>query len=118
MAPAAMPPAGRPAEPVPVKPEEKKTPPPAASIAAPATLVVTLPENAKLVIDEHSTVSTAATRVFSTPVLEPGKEYFYTLKAEITREGRVETATKRVAVRAGQLTRTTIEIPAALVSAN
>jgi uncharacterized protein (TIGR03000 family) len=77
-------------------------------LRAPATIVVSLPVDAKLTIDDMPTKSTAATRVFSSPALEPGKEYFYTLKAELTQDGQKVSTTKRVSVRAGQESRVTL----------
>jgi uncharacterized protein (TIGR03000 family) len=76
-----------------------------------ATLVVSLPADAKLVVDGHATTSSAAVRRFSTPPLEPGREYYYTLQAEIPNEGKVEVVTQRVIVRAGEETRATLSLP-------
>jgi uncharacterized protein (TIGR03000 family) len=67
-----------------------------------ATLIVTLPENATLTIDGEETTSTSAQRVFVTPALEDGKEYEYTLKAKVERDGKVEIATAKVSFRAGE----------------
>jgi uncharacterized protein (TIGR03000 family) len=78
---------------------------------ASATLIVNLPADAKLTVDGVVTKSTSAVRRFSTPPLEPGKEYGYTLRAEIPNDGPVEVVTKRVVVRAGQETRTTLALP-------
>src|SRR5438552_1167959 len=47
----------------------------------PATLVVTLPAEATLIVEDQPTSSTSSERVFQTPALELGKEYVYTLKA-------------------------------------
>jgi uncharacterized protein (TIGR03000 family) len=85
---------------------------PGASNFAPATIVVSLPAEAKLIIDDRTTVSTSAVRTFATPVLEAGKEYYYTLKAEVVRDGQTVTTTERVAVRAGQTSRISLDIPA------
>lgn len=85
---------------------------PEAGAAAPATIVVSLPAEAKLSIDDRMTVSTSAVRTFATPALEAGKEYYYTLKAEVVRDGKTVTSTERVAVRAGQTSRITLDVPA------
>jgi uncharacterized protein (TIGR03000 family) len=79
---------------------------------APATILVSLPAEAKLTIDGTVTQSSTATRVFASPALEPGNEYFYTLKAEIVRDGRTETSNQRVAVKAGNETRVSFDFPA------
>jgi uncharacterized protein (TIGR03000 family) len=84
--------------------------------AAPATLVVTLPAAAKLLIDDNVTSSTTGTRVFVSPALKPGKEFTYTLKGELTVDGQTLTAIQEVKVRAGQETRVRLEFPVATVA--
>ena len=69
---------------------------------APVSLVVRLPADARLTIDGYPTRSTAGTRWFVSPPLEPGKTYHYDLQAEVMRGGKRLTETRRVAVRAGQ----------------
>jgi uncharacterized protein (TIGR03000 family) len=80
---------------------------------APATIIVTLPAEAKLLIDNAPTTSTSNTRVFVSPSLTPGKEFHYELKAEVVRDGKTVTAAKTVAVRAGAETRVQIDMPEA-----
>jgi uncharacterized protein (TIGR03000 family) len=98
------------AEPIKKKPGEKKTEPESMA-PAPATIVVELPADAKLLIDNEATTSTGSSRVFQSPVLNPGKEYHYTLKAEVLREGKPVKAEKVVTVRSGQLTPVTLSLP-------
>jgi uncharacterized protein (TIGR03000 family) len=69
---------------------------------AAATLLVRLPADARLTIDGDATVSTGAARRFASPPLPAGRTYYYTLTAEVLRDGRRLTVTDRVAVRAGQ----------------
>jgi len=76
-----------------------------ASVAAPATIIVSLPADAKLMIDDYATKSTSAARVFNSPELAPGQAFSYTLKAEIVRDGQTLTVTEQVTVRAGLETR-------------
>jgi uncharacterized protein (TIGR03000 family) len=71
---------------------------------APATIVVTLPAEARLTVDGNVTRSTAERRTFVTPALETNAEYVYTLQAEIVRDGQVATQTQNVTVRGGQTT--------------
>jgi uncharacterized protein (TIGR03000 family) len=71
---------------------------------APATIIVSLPANAKLTVDDTVTKSTSATRVFTSPALENGQEYLYNLKAEVVQNGKTITLAKQVAVRAGNET--------------
>jgi len=72
---------------------------------APATIVVTLPAEAKLTIDDAATASTSSPRVFMSPALSPGKAYHYTLKAEYTKDGKPVTVSRQIEVRAGAETR-------------
>jgi uncharacterized protein (TIGR03000 family) len=84
--------------------------------AGSATIVVDLPEDAVLTIDGESTESTSARRVFTTPELAEGKEYSYTLKAEVVRDGRVHVITKEVVFRAGEETEVNLELPTSTVA--
>ena len=80
---------------------------------APATLVVSLPQDATLTIDDEPTTSTSSTRVFYTPDLRVDKDYRYTLKAEVLRDGKRKKITKEVTVRGGRETRIELALPAA-----
>jgi uncharacterized protein (TIGR03000 family) len=83
---------------------------------APATIVVSLPADARLMIDDRPTTSTSELRTFVSPALPVGNEYSYTLKAEIMRDGQTLVTTKQVPVRAGQESRVTLEFPAPRVA--
>jgi uncharacterized protein (TIGR03000 family) len=101
--------------------EKLKTPPrpkttEEASLRAPATIVVSLPAAAKLAIDDTITTSTSGTRVFASPALERGKDFYYTLKGELLFDGRTLTASKQVKVRAGEESRVELEFPIATVA--
>jgi uncharacterized protein (TIGR03000 family) len=85
-------------------------------INRPATLVVNLPAQAKLTVDDYATRSVTSVRTFTTPNLEAGTTYYYTLKAEVVRDGQTLTTNKRVAVRAGEETQVSLEFPAASVA--
>jgi uncharacterized protein (TIGR03000 family) len=87
-----------------------------ARIAAPATIVVSLPANATLRVDDYNTVSKSARRVFVSPKLEAGKEFYYTLTGEIQRDGKPVLATKQISIRAGEETRVMLEFSAAAVA--
>jgi len=104
-------------KPAPGKAPEPVKPPKASGdksteLPAPASIIVSLPADARLTVDDVVTKSTSATRLFATPALETGKEFHYTLKAEVVRDGKTYTAIRRVAVRAGEETRVTLDIPA------
>jgi uncharacterized protein (TIGR03000 family) len=74
--------------------------------AAPATLVVSVPANAKVSIDGEATRSTAATRTFVSPPLQQGKKYHYTLQVEYSDN---VTLTRTVPVYAGGVIRLNLE---------
>ena len=81
------------------------------TLPASATIVVNLPEDARLTVDDTPTKGTSTSRVFTTPPLDRGRSYYYTLKGEIVRDGRTITATKRVVFRAGAETRVSLDFP-------
>jgi uncharacterized protein (TIGR03000 family) len=82
-----------------------------AMLPAPATIVVDLPAEARLSIDGDPTTSTGGQRVFVSPELNPGRDYHYTLKAEIVRDGKPVAVAQEVAVRAGEETQVTLTLP-------
>jgi uncharacterized protein (TIGR03000 family) len=116
-----------PAVPARVSPEKVRRPAPAASdvkeasesIGPPeeslgparATLVVRLPAEARLTINDAVTQQASGTRTFVSPPLRRGEDYHYTLKAELMRGERTLTATRRVAVRAGEEKQVTLTFP-------
>jgi uncharacterized protein (TIGR03000 family) len=71
-----------------------------------AKLIVTLPADAKLYVDNQPTQTPAERRVFQSPRLEPGQLYYYNLRAEVVRDGRTITREQRVIVQGGRVTRT------------
>ena len=81
-----------------------------AMIAAPATIVVSLPADATLKVDGKPTKSTSDLRTFATPVLPVGQAYHYTLTAAVVRDGQPLTAVQQVTVRGGVTSR--VELPA------
>jgi uncharacterized protein (TIGR03000 family) len=84
--------------------------------SAPAVIVVSLPADATLRINDQLTTSTSESREFVTPDLSSASEYHYTLTAEIVRDGQKLTSSKQVAVTGGQETRVSLEFPAAVVA--
>jgi uncharacterized protein (TIGR03000 family) len=106
VAPVAPPPRSRPPEPIP-KPAEKK----ASLSTAPAALVVNLPAEAQLTVDDYAATATSPRRFFDTPPLLRGRDYYYNLKADLVLNDKTITVTKRVLVRAGMETQVTLEFP-------
>jgi uncharacterized protein (TIGR03000 family) len=88
----------------------------ASSTEAPATIVVNLPEDARLTIDGNPTTSVTDRRVFVSPSLATGRDFHYTLKAKVTRDGEPMTVEKTVTVRAGEETHVTLDVPTRVAS--
>jgi uncharacterized protein (TIGR03000 family) len=82
-----------------------------------AATVVNLPADARLLVDGQATRSESARRVFETPALETGKEFYYNLQAELVRDGKTEVITQRVLVRAGESTEVRLDLPTTSVAA-
>jgi uncharacterized protein (TIGR03000 family) len=70
-----------------------------------ARLIVSLPAEAKLYVDDQPIAGATAVRTFRTPQLASGQTYYYDLKAEVTRDGKPVTQTRRVVLRAGEVIR-------------
>jgi uncharacterized protein (TIGR03000 family) len=100
----APPPASTPAPPAMPPKDGKPGNPTEARIAAPATIIVSLPAEASLKIDGVTTKQVSSLRQFTTPTLVAGQSYFYTLTAEVVQEGRTLTSVQTIAVRAGEQT--------------
>jgi uncharacterized protein (TIGR03000 family) len=95
-------PYGMPAGPTPeVVPPPKKT---GNESLAPtrARLIVDLPSDATLYIDDHKMTATAGRRTFNTPALETGETYYYMVRAEVMKDGAPVSVTKRVIVKPGE----------------
>jgi uncharacterized protein (TIGR03000 family) len=109
-------PAGQKPEPAPKPKPEGGTPPGQARGPAPAVIVVSLPADARLTVDDTPTRSTSSLRTLVSPPLEPGKTFTYTLKAELDRDGQPVTQTREVVVRAGEEARVRFDLPDASVA--
>jgi uncharacterized protein (TIGR03000 family) len=68
---------------------------------ASAELVVRVPADARLFVDDHAMRTTGTVRHYRSPELAAGATYQYELRAEITRDGQTTTQTKLVRVTAG-----------------
>jgi uncharacterized protein (TIGR03000 family) len=83
--------------------------PPPNQTRAPATIDVNLPSSAVVYFDGFRTTVTGNRR-FTTPVLEQGKTYYYTVKVEMNHEGQTLSTSERVIVRAGQQAQVTFNV--------
>ena len=86
------------APPVEVKPEPKKKTDakPSALTDGIARITVELPEDAKLTVDGVACPLTTTKRVLETPKLQAGQSYYYTLQAQVIRNGETITESRRV----------------------
>jgi uncharacterized protein (TIGR03000 family) len=84
-------------------PKKEMIPPPKTTQTdAPAAIMVSLPAGARLTIDGRPTQSVSETRYFISPNLQRGRDYVYTLRAELVRDGQPVAQEQQVTVRAGQ----------------
>lgn len=81
--------------------EVKKT----SRAAAPAQVIVQLPAQTELYIDGQRSVSATTTRKIMTPTLPAGEAFYYTLRAELVRDGQAIQKEQRVLLRAGEVAR-------------
>lgn len=82
-----------------------------------ATLIVSLPADAKLYIEDQPTSSVSSVRTFVSPTLEAGKNYFYNLRAEVVRDGKTISMTRQVTVHAGETINTSFDFAETTVAA-
>jgi uncharacterized protein (TIGR03000 family) len=69
--------------------------------SAPATVVAEVPADARLWFDGHPTTQTGTERTFTTPPLEPGRDYHYDVRARWTQDGKTVEQSQRVRVFSG-----------------
>jgi uncharacterized protein (TIGR03000 family) len=102
IAPPGAPPGGmRPEQVPPPKKEEGKE----SAALNRASLIVDLPVDAKLYVDDQLTKATSERRVFNSPPLQDGQTYYYILRAEVVRDGKALSETKRVLLHARDVVR-------------
>jgi uncharacterized protein (TIGR03000 family) len=65
-------------------------------------ITVRLPENARLYVNDDRCPLKSDTRSFDTPQLKSDREYSYTLRAEVERNGQTFSEIKKVVFRAGK----------------
>ena len=67
-----------------------------------ASILVKVPANAKVFIDDYLMKSTSSERLFTSPELEPGRSYYYTIRVVIEKDGKPQEESRRVQIRAGE----------------
>ena len=73
-------------------------------------LMVSLPSNAKVFVNDNATKSTGSYRRYAAKELAVGKAYEYTVRAEIERNGQVIEETKTAIVQGGNITRLSFDL--------
>lgn len=91
-------------KPIEIKPIEIK---PLKTQAEPAkaAVIVRVPNGAKVYIDGNLMHSTAAERTFTTPAIEPGSNFYYTVRVVVEQNGKPVEDIRKVSVRAGEISR-------------
>src|SRR5581483_3265408 len=84
--------------------------------AAPATLIINMPAGAELTVNDRPTSQTSDTRTFTASKLARNTTGYYDLKARVVRDGQTQVMTRRVALRPGEVTRVTLDVPEAAVT--
>jgi uncharacterized protein (TIGR03000 family) len=112
--------APRPGEPLrmpgdqaPKKEEIKK---PISSIGAPGRIVVSLPADARLSIDEYTSPARSDTHIVVSGPLGAEETKTYVLKAEAMRDGRMQATEQRVTVRSGEEKKVTLNLPTSVAA--
>ena len=67
-----------------------------------ARLIVNVPERAEVFIEGQRMKTKSRRRAFRTPELTPGQRYVYSVRAEVTRNGKKEVRVKRIFIRPGE----------------
>jgi uncharacterized protein (TIGR03000 family) len=83
-----------------IAPPKEKTPAP--KKAARATIRMQIPQGAKLYVDGNPIEVMPGTRVFHTPVLNPGARYFYDFRLEVAVNGEIRREDRRVILESNQ----------------
>ena len=78
-----------------------------------ALLMVNVPQDARVFVNGSKTTSTGANRRYLSRGLQQGFNYEYSVRAEVTRDGKVVTDTKNVSVTAGQIVSLSFDLQAA-----
>jgi uncharacterized protein (TIGR03000 family) len=83
-------------------PKGEKVAPPKTDKKVSATIVVSLPADARLIVEGAPTTSTSERRTLVTPELDFGSTYVYTVRAEVVQNGQIVAQTQEVLVRGGE----------------
>jgi uncharacterized protein (TIGR03000 family) len=74
-----------------------------------ARLIVEVPADALVFLDDRPMRTPGAVRSFDTPALEAGRTYYYAVRVQVMRDGKPIVDEKRVLIRAGEVARASFE---------
>lgn len=74
-------------------------------------VVIEVPENAKLFVDDNLMKDGGTQRVFQTPPLNPNETYYYEIRVEVMNEGKVSSTTQKLVVRPGITMTADLRVP-------
>jgi uncharacterized protein (TIGR03000 family) len=83
---------------------------------APARIVVSMPGDARFTIDDYTSPARSETHIVVSSPLRGDETRTYNLKAEVIRDGKVQTMEQRVTVRAGEEAKVTLSLPASVAA--
>jgi len=72
------------------------------AVTTTSPVTATLPENAKLFVEEKAVANVGGRMTFRTPELTQGQTYAYLFRAEVVRDGKTDVQTQRVVFKAGE----------------
>src|SRR5207248_283539 len=97
--------------------KEEINPPKTGSLGAPARIVVSMPADARFSFDNYTSPVKSDTHIIVSSPLGTAETKTYVLKAEVVRDGKIQTIEKEVAVRSGEEAKVTLSLPTTLVAA-
>jgi len=87
----------------------------AATESTSAKVTVIMPGKGKLYVNDVE-VAVSGKKTFNTPKLVAGQRYFYTVKADLVKDGKTTTETRRVDIEAGKAVTIDFSAPAVLTA--
>jgi uncharacterized protein (TIGR03000 family) len=106
---------------VPGKVAPTEEPPKPKAVDGKARLLIDVPANAKLFIDDRQIHVAAGERLFYTPTLTAGERYYYDVRIELVKDGKTVSESKKIVLGAGDMVRESFHrfsAPTAIASAD
>ncbi len=100
----------------PLKEQPKKDQESINRLVAPGKIVVSMPADARFTIDDYTSPARSDTHIVVSAPLRGDETRTYVLKAEVIRDGKVQTMQESVTVHAGEEAKVTLTLPTAVAS--